>query len=126
MVFTLAHSELMCAGLIAIPTEVQYAMKYHPVHFATEGLPQLPGVLAHPVGADIHLSTQFAGNFRNIKGDDIGVVIMVQILAVDLEEVFIGAENNIEIIQPPALFPDEAIQKSFEPVAIPQGDGPVG
>jgi hypothetical protein len=72
-------------------------MENDPMQFLIVRQPELTGIVLYPIYTDIQFSLD--GRFRKggkIKGDDVGIIIVLKVRSVDGEEVIITAKNNIE------------------------------
>jgi hypothetical protein len=75
---------------------MQNAMHHHTPQFGFKQLLFLPCIVFHPVDADIDIT----GNdfvFRIVEGDHVGIIVVFQEIAVDAQEVFVAAENEVEV-----------------------------
>ena len=125
MVLPLPHLPYLGVGFVSIPAEMQDTMKNNAVDLPPEGLCKLSCVLSYPVGADIYFPCQLPRCPADVKRDNVGKEIMLQVLAVYFQEVLIRTKHNVQGIQLFTLLPEDTRHKSFEPVPILQRDRPV-
>lgn len=92
---------------------MQGAVENDAVEFRLKGCCLGFGVITHPVEADVDFCRDL-GRLRKIKGDDVGVVVVVQKLPIDLQNAFVGAEDIIHRLKLLSLslekFFDECLQ----------------
>lgn len=69
-------------------------MDHHPVQFVTVSLTEGSSIVGNPISRDKQVAG-YTRKFRVRKGDDIGQGIVLQVLDVDLVQIFIGAENVV-------------------------------
>ncbi len=60
---------------------------------------QLSGIVGNAVDTDKQISVDFALFLRIIKRNDIGIIIVVEVLAVNIEQVLIRAKNIVQFTQ---------------------------
>ena len=89
------------------------AVKDDPVKFAFETLVVVIGIVPHPIDTDVNFPRYGCSGLRQIKSDDIGIIIVVQVVSVDLQEVFIAAEYKVERIKRFFLLLKEPLDKAF-------------
>lgn len=92
-------------------------MKDHAVEFGFEGSAKCLGVVPYTINADIDLS-QGGRAGRQVEGDDIGVIVVLQVLAVDVEESLVAAENIIEGLQFLTFFTEQAFDLGFQSIPV--------
>ena len=68
-------------------------MKYHPVQLISHSGIDLPGIVLYPVNTDINLPFYRATFIGQIKGDNVCIIVVVEILSIDLEQIINRAEN---------------------------------
>jgi hypothetical protein len=51
------------------------------------------GVIGYAFGADKEIAFKSVGKIGIIEGDDIGIIVVIEVFDIDLPEVFIGAED---------------------------------
>lgn len=95
-------------------------MKNHPVKLLFYRNTQGFRIVPHPVNTDINLPTKAGRGFRKIKSDDIGVEIVLEILAVDIQQVLICAEDIIKRNQAFPFLLCHAGEEGLQARAIPQ------
>lgn len=86
------HDFAFAGSLVVDAAQVQDAVDNDAVQFAFVRLVELLGVGAHGVQADEQVACD-AVSFAIIEGDDIGVVIVLQVLSIHLQDFFIRAED---------------------------------
>lgn len=87
-------------------------MSQDPTHFLLSRNAQLPGVIRDALDTDENVPLNESFFFTLVEGNNVGIVIVLQVVAVDLEHVFIRTENIIQ-------FPDSlpfALGLAFEPL----------
>ncbi len=70
-------------------------MENHPMKLLFKGYPQLAGIIPYPVHADINFTLDGFIWPRVSECDDIGIIIMLQKVLVDLEQFLVGAKHII-------------------------------
>ena len=88
-------------------------MKDDPVQFAFETLVVVVGIVSHSINADVNFPRDGCSVLRQIKGDDIGIIIVVQVVPVDFQQVIIAAEYKVERIKWFFLLLKEPLDKAF-------------
>lgn len=76
-------------------------MKNNPVQFLFKGAVKLPGIISYPLKAYVNLTLYAAGIFGEVEGDDIRIIIVLQVLLVYPKQVFIAAKNIVQTFQRP-------------------------
>lgn len=79
-------------------------MEDNPVNFGLEGLLVGLGILTNPVYTDIYFPLNRPSFFGQLKCYDVRVIIMTHVLAIDLQQRFIGTEDIIQGFQFLTLF----------------------
>lgn len=95
-------------------------MEDHPVQLLPEGGILLPGVISHPVDTDVHLSLDGLAGFRQVEGNDVGIIIMLKKVPVDLEEVFICAKYTGKGTEGLPVMGKHFRKEYFQPVPVPE------
>lgn len=80
-----------------VPAEVEQAVGQYPAHFLPGRNAQLPGIIGYALNADKDVAFDFASGLALIERDDVGVVIVLEVVAVNLQQVLVGAENVVQI-----------------------------
>lgn len=81
-------------------------MENDPMQFRSKGYALGFGVIADPVQAYVDFSCEETG-FGQVKCDDICIVVVFEILAIDLQNSFVRAKNVIHRIDPLLFFFEE-------------------
>jgi hypothetical protein len=102
------HLLLLGFGLITISTQMKYPMKNNPEHFFFESKSQVSGIFNNPVNGDIDFPCHGLALFGQVESDDIGKIIMSQILVVHLEQELVGTKNIMYRPQPDLFAPEDA------------------
>ena len=89
-------------------------MEEYPEEFFPERHPKSNGVFLHPVRTDINFAGNLAFVLGQIKADDIGVGIMTQVFLVDLQQVRVGTENIVKLLQGNAFFFKKPFNKTAQ------------
>lgn len=79
------HLLLCSPAFIRIAAQVQSAMENDPVELIFKRRCENPGILVHPVHADINIGKQWLPLSGKFESDDIRVSIMAQVFAVDIK-----------------------------------------
>ncbi len=93
-------------------------MKEHPVEFAGKGLPFVDGILFYPGNTDIDLAFERLAGAGQGETDDVGIKIVLQKLAVDIEQVRVVAEDVAETFQRHTLLSEKANNEVFTGPAL--------
>ncbi len=99
LVFFSPHKLFFFCRLVLVTTEVQRPMEDNPVQFIAEGGTELLGIVPHPVNTDVDLTNNRCGMAGKVEGDNISKVIMLQVLAVDLQQVLIRTKDETQGFQ---------------------------
>lgn len=83
---------LLFVGEIVVSDEVQHAVNHHAQQLCFTRNIKIFGIVAHPIVADEHISTHIF-ILDIIESDDIGVVVVAEILFVHVPKILVGAEN---------------------------------
>lgn len=122
MLLLFPHQLFFPGRLISISTKMKGAMKDYAEQFPLKTFAHHPGIFPDPVNADIDLAFYgFAGNGQ-FKSDDIGKVIVLQVLPVDFQEPPIGAKNIVKRCKQMLLLPKQGLNKSLESGPLPERD----
>ena len=98
--------------MVVIPDQVQQAVHDHPVQFVGELDTVEHGVLPDGIYGDEKVAGEVV-SFTVIEGNDVGVIIVLQIFYIDIQNKIIGAEYNRNIAQALGL----ALGDELEPAA---------
>ena len=79
--------------MIVITDQMKKPMDDDPVEFVRKFCPVLDGIFSDTVDTYKEVTGQFIA-FAIIKGDDIGKIIMLQVLLIDIKYIIVGTENN--------------------------------
>ncbi len=89
LVFLGTHDLLVRGCLVFKTTEVQGTMENYPQAFFFERSAQGLGIVPYAVKTNIDLTNDLVLFFREIKGDDIGIIVVLQMVLVYLQEVLV-------------------------------------
>lgn len=95
----LFHHFALTWALVVDATQVQDAMDDDTMEFTIVGLLELLGIGAHRIERNEQIATDFVP-FGIVESDDVCVIVMLQILAVDLEDLLIVAEDIRDLPYP--------------------------
>jgi hypothetical protein len=70
-----------------------------PMDFSLYRGTERPGIIPDSINTYIDLGVYRLAGFREVKGDDIGIVVMMKILFVYTQQVIIRAEDILELCQ---------------------------
>lgn len=91
---------------------MQGAVKNNPQHFTVVTGAQGGGIVFNPVCTDVHFgSNAFA--LAQVERNDIRVIIMLQVIAVYLEQVIIGAKNIADFTEQLFFLFKQGFDESF-------------
>lgn len=123
LVFHASHLLNIFCGLVLIPTQMKCPMEYHPMKFIVTGNPIIRCVLFNPVNTYIDL-TGFLGmmRFADIEGYNVCMVIMFEELLINIQQLFIAAEDIGKVCQSGLLLPEYPLNKYLKPVSFFQGN----
>ena len=85
----------------------------HPVKFFFEIGSEFNGVFTYTVHTDEKISGQYL-SFAIVEGYDVGEIIMLELLHVDIENVIVGTENDIDV----PYLPDFTAGNHLEPAVV--------
>ena len=86
----------LLGSVIVVTYKVKQAMNHHPMKFVVKFDTIFQSILSHGVDADEKIAGEFL-SLTIIKGDDVGVIVMVKITEVDIKDIFIGAKYYVNI-----------------------------
>ncbi len=89
-------------------------MKDNPVQFIAEGRVELLGIVPHPVNTDVDLTNNWCWVAGQVKGDNIGKIVVLQVLLIDFQQVLIGTKDEAQGFQLYLLYFKEGPQEAFE------------
>lgn len=89
-------------------------MEDHPMQFTSKSGMEGSGVLPDPRHTDIYLPLYHTGGLREMKGDDVRKIMVIQESLVDLQEVGIITENIIEGRDPVPLLLRQPTQERLQ------------
>ena len=89
-------------------------MNDYPVKLPVKALSQVPRILPNPINRDINLALQWLRLPAQFKADDVGVIVVLQKLLIDIQHAFIIAENKIEGFQFPTTLLHEFGNSLFQ------------
>ena len=92
-VFHFSHFFLLAGTLVFIATKVEDTMKNYAVNLLLERCSQTGSIISYPIYTNINLCSKPAG-LGQVKGYDVGVIIVSQEGFVQFKEILIAAENN--------------------------------
>lgn len=87
-------------------------MHHNPVQFISKGNFERLGIFMNTVNADEQI-TRYNWQFRIIKGDNVRIIIMLQILLVHLKQLLIIHENESKVTQPAMMKLDNLTKPIF-------------
>ncbi len=96
-VFSSAHAANVGWALVFETQSMQNAMNHDPVKFVAAGESKLFGIVTNSVNADVRLHNQMLGG-AVVKGDDVRIVVVLQKLAIDVQEIFVAAEDELNVL----------------------------
>ena len=92
-----AHRFRIGVGFVFEAYQMQHSMCQNPMKLVFERLAHLLGVVTDPVDADVKLAREILAAVVKRKRHDVGVEIVVHALLVELQEVFVAAEQVIQL-----------------------------
>lgn len=98
-------------------------MKNNPVKLLFYRNTQGFRIVPHPVNTDINLPAKGGRGFRHIKRDDIGVEIVLEVLAVDIQQGLICAEDIIKSAQAFPFLLCQSGEEGLQEGTIPEMEG---
>ena len=98
--------------MIVISDKMENSVDDHPVKFFFEIGSEFNGVFPNTVHTDEKISGQYL-SFTIIEGYDVGEIIMLKILHVDIENVRVGTENDIDLTDAAFLSLGNCLQPSI-------------
>ena len=87
-------------------------MGQHSSEFFLEINPVFPGIFSYPFGADENVPRKNVAN-TVVKTNDVGIGVVVQVLLIDLQKVFVVAENKTYFLQLLVFRSDDSFQPCF-------------
>src|SRR5690606_38691393 len=99
--------------LIPIPTKMQGPMKNDPFKLISNGNIHFLRIIPHTVEADIDFSISWRTRLTEIECDNIGVIIMLEVLTVYFQEALVRAEDVINPFEPPSLLSKDSFYRLF-------------
>jgi hypothetical protein len=100
---------------------VKYAMKDHPVQFLLKGYALLPRIIHYPVDTDIDLPFYRLPGFGQVEGDDVGIIVVLEEVAVHLQQVVICTKDIGKGRKGFTGRLEHLFQELFEPVPVTEG-----
>lgn len=88
--------------------------------FSVQGFVQVEGVVSYPVDADVNLPYRSGSGVGQIKSDDVGIKVVLQVSLIDLQQIFIRAKDIVERFKPLSFFFKQGDQEGFERSAVGQ------
>jgi len=95
-------------------------MKNNPVKLPTERLVKVLGIIPHPVYANVNLPRHRLASLGHIKGDDIRIVVVLQMGLIDFQEGLIRTKDIVHCNKGLAFLAEQGGYKLFEPAALCQ------
>ena len=82
--------------MVVVTDKMEYTVDHDPIEFVGELCPVEKGILPDTVYADKQISAEDI-LFAVVEGDDIGEVIVLEILHIDVENIVIRTEDYVNI-----------------------------
>jgi hypothetical protein len=95
IVLSFSHGFYFRPCFVSISTQVKGAMENNPMKLGSKGVLLFLGIIPNPVEAYVDLGSYQAG-FREVKCDDIGIVVVLQELSVDFQQPLVCAEYIVD------------------------------
>lgn len=92
-IFPFCHSDFVLRQLVVVARQMKQSVNHHSGEFALEGNPGAGGIFTHAVVTDEDISVYVLTVVRECN--NVGVVIVIEKLYVDLSQVFIRTKNII-------------------------------
>lgn len=122
LILHLPHLPYIPGGFILISTQVQGPMEDNPVEFPAKRLVKVLSVVPYPVDADIDLPCHRLAGFGHIKGDDVRIIIVLQVGLIDFQQGLVGTKDIIHCSKGLAFLAKKGSDKCFQPAAFLEGE----
>lgn len=106
------HDFTFARSFIVDAHEVEHAMNEHTVEFVVIVFTQHLGIGAHGIEGDVEVACQHC-SCTIIKGDDVGVVVVLEILPISGEYLFVIAEDIVDFSQSAIVLRSDTAQPGF-------------
>jgi hypothetical protein len=97
-------------------------MEDNPVKFLFKGLVKVLGIVPDPVDADIYLPYHRLALPGQVKSDDIGIVIMLQVGFIHLQQGLVRTKDIVHCNERLPLPAKEGGNELFEPAPLFEGE----
>lgn len=97
-------------------------MKNNPVKLPPERLVEVLGIIPHTVDANIDFTYNRLTCFGHVEGDDVRVVIMLQVGLVDLQQRLVRTKDIVHCNKRLLFFAEKGRDKSLQPPPLFQGE----
>ena len=84
--------------MVIVANQVQYAMDNHTIQLVGKLCPIVQSVFPYGINADKQISRQ-AVSFTIVKGNNVCIVIVLQIFYIDIQNIIIGTKYNGNVSQ---------------------------
>ena len=92
---------------------MQDSVENNSMKLGFEGCSQSQRIVPHPNDTNIYFSLDWP-IFRQLKGDNIGIVVVFEKLPVYIKKAFIRAKNEIEAFKPSTFLLKNAFNKGLQ------------
>ena len=93
-------------------------MKDDPVKLLFEGLVKVLGIVPHPVNADIYLPYHRLALLGQVKGDDIRVVVVLQVGFINLQQGLVRTKDIVHCNEGLSLLAKEGGNELLKPAPL--------
>ena len=108
-----SHLGFGCGGLIRLTREMQQAVDNNTMQFMKERYTHLLGIGGNRVQRNINITIHACAR-GIIKGDDVGIVVVLEKLLIDGENLPIIAEDIVEVAYGIAILRSSALDPLFD------------
>ncbi len=96
-------------------------MEDHPGQLNLDFLSQVQGIFSDPVDTNVDFPRYLAVCLRQIESDYIGIVVMAQVLAIDLQKLPVRAKHVIQTAEFPFFQGEDRLDMPFQPGSVSKG-----
>ena len=101
-------------------------MEDHPMQLLLYGTAKFPGILPNPINTNINFRRYRMTGIGKIKGDDIGVVVVLQVGFVDFQQGLVGTKDIFHCCKGLPFLPEQGGKEQLQPPALGQRETGVG